>query len=319
MSFVEKDLEILRGSHDVRVCHFRGVRDVWELWRGVCWSDLSFSWFGKFHAFLAVLFAKALGKKSVIVAGGDDVARYRVAGQPYGLFAHPFKKWFAHLIFGCADRIAAVSQFNLQETLRNTHANPEKARLVYHGFDDKIFLRKVSVSKEPLVVTVGVVNYENYYLKGLKLFVEAAHLLPDVEFMLVGPPEDGVVELLRAEAPPNLTLNGGCYGPDLIEILGRASVYVQASAYESFGCALAEAMLCECVPVVSRVAALPEVVGECGYYVEKLESREFARVIEAAMQDRLTGLKARERIARLFPLERRREVLLEVVDSALRR
>ena len=59
------------------------------------------------------------------------------------------------------------------------------------------------------------------------------------------------------------------------ELLGwyqRAKVYCQLSYYESFGMAAAEAMLCECVPVVTRKGALPEVVGETGFYVEYGES-----------------------------------------------
>jgi len=315
ISFVERDWQIFEEVHEVRGCQFRGLKDLPDLLRGVMWSEATFVWFGKLHAFFAVVLSKLLGKKAVVVAGGDDVAKHVVADKPYGVCAHPLKKWFAYFIFKNAEYVIAISEFNLEEALQNAKADPGKTGLIYHGFDAEVFQRLPAIEKEKMVVTVGDISKENCRRKGLELFVETAHLLREVRFMLVGPDRDGSIELLRRIAPPNLTFAGGRYGRDLVEILSRASVYVQASEWESFGCALAEAMLCECVPVVFRGTALPEVVGDCGYYIERLNSRELARAIEEAMRDSGTGRKARGRIVELFPLEKRRKALLAVLAS----
>ena len=71
-SFVQKDLDILRSAHQVRELHFAGLKDVPAVWQGAAWADVTFSWFGKLHTFFAVLFSKLLGKKAVVVAGGDQ-------------------------------------------------------------------------------------------------------------------------------------------------------------------------------------------------------------------------------------------------------
>ena len=327
-TYVAKDLRILQEKHDVRECEFIGVkntrpsrllRDVFVLIQGVWWSDLTVSWFGKLHGFFTVFFSKMLGKKSIVVSGGDDVANYPTTNGSYGLCADPVKKWFAYLTFKFCDAIICISKFNLEETIRNAKANPRKIKLIYHGFDGGAFCRLPSIEKEAMVITIGNVDRENYYRKGLKLFTETARLLPDLPLFLIGPkfgPEgDDTFDLLRKIASPNITLTEGLYGDDLVKLLSKASVYVQASEWESFGCSVAEAMLCECVPVVSRNTALPEVVGDAGFYLDELSPQELAIKIREALRHPEFGKLARKRILDNFPLAKRKDDLLQVVES----
>jgi len=323
-TFVQKDLNILRSVHEVRPVQFTGRRglarnlfpDLRQLWQGALWCDLTFSWFGKLHAFFAVLFSKVLSKKAIVVAGGDDVANCIVAGRPYGLCADPIGKWFAYFTFRQANLVITISEYNWHETITNTGANPDKVVLVPHGFDGDVFHRLSGIHRENAVATIATVDQENYHRKGLRLFVEAARLVPDVPFFLVGPHTDGTAHKLRSLTPNNVTLTGGLYGDRLLAVLSRCGVYVQVSEWESFGCSVAEAMLCECVPVVSRHAALPEVVGDCGFYVDSLEPSKLAIKIQEALQaPRETGRRARQRIVENFPLEKRRQELLTAIAS----
>ena len=98
----------------------------------------------------------------------------------------------------------------------------------------------------------------------------------------------------------------------LKETLVRATVYVQASAHEGFGMSLAEAMLVGCVPVVSSRGAIPEVVGANGVYLDDLSPRSLAGGIRDGL-DRTQdlGSRARDQILANFPLEIRRDGLLE--------
>lgn len=317
-TFVQKDLDILCSAHEVCSVQFTGrhgmirnsISDLWRLWQGALWCDLTFSWFGKFHAFFAVLLSRALDKKAVVVAGGDDVAY-----EPeidYGMFAYWWKKWCPLFAFRYADLILSVSKFNQRETIENAKAEPAKISLLYHGFDAQRWQSVDGVEKENLVLTVGGVTGETFRKKGLDLFVQSAAYLPNALFALVGPWQGGAIEQLKAIAPPNVTFTGGVYGEDLLRMYSRAKVYVQVSRHESFGCAVAEAMLCECVPLVTRRAALPEVVGDCGFYVDELTSEAVAERIKQALQSGL-GPEARQRIQSLFPLERRREQLLAAI------
>ncbi|HEX8919752.1 MAG TPA: glycosyltransferase, partial [Chloroflexota bacterium] len=117
-------------------------------------------------------------------------------------------------------------------------------------------------------------------------------------------------------APPNVQITGFLSQPDLDALLDDASVYVQASAHEGFGCALAEAMARGCIPVVSRQGALPEVVGEYGVFVDPADVSSVATGIRRALAQ---GSDLRpaiaERIATCFSFERRRHDLLALVKK----
>ncbi len=323
-TFAKTDYDVLSEVHDVREFNFPTLKSGWgqiikklpALWQGVKWADLTFSWFGKLHAFFAILFSKIFGKKSIVVAGGDDVAH-----EPkirYGMFSYWWKKWCPLFVFKYADLIIPVSAFNKEETIDNAGTDPTKVELLYHGFDSKKWQRVDSVLKEKMVITVGSVTNETYTKKGLKLFVQSAKYFPDVPFILVGPWKGDAIDRLRAIASSNVDFTGGLFGEDLVRMYSRAKVYVQASAHESFGCSVAEAMLCECIPVVSRRAALPEVVGDCGFCVEDLEPKSIAKQIKEALSaPEDLGKKAMERIKTVFPLEKRKRELLETIEKLM--
>jgi glycosyltransferase involved in cell wall biosynthesis len=320
--YVRRDLDILRTAHDV--CEVQmpsagrwgvgALRDLLNIWRAVRWCDLSFSWIGSLHAFAAVLFSRLLGKKAIVVAGGDDVANEPEIN--YGMFAFWYKRWCPLFAFRQADLVLAVSEHNRLQTIENTGADPDKVKLLYHGFAPLKWQRMADVPKEDTVLTVGRVTGETLHVKGLELYVESARYAPAVPFVLVGPWEDGAIERLREIAAPNVRFTGGLYGDDLVRMYSQAKVYVQVSAHESFGCSLAEAMLCECVPVVSRRAALPEVAGTAGFFVDDLSPQAVAAQIKRAL-DSGTGRQAREQIVRAFPLEERRQALLAAISEVM--
>ena len=312
VSFVEKDMKILRSAHEIRELRFRGVGDIPTLFLTFFWADVTFSWFGKLHAFFAALFCKMFGKKAVVVAGGDDVVYEPEIN--YGMFVYWWKKWCPLFVFRYADLILSVSEFNHRETLINTGANPAKIKMIYHGFDAQKFRTVVDVRKELLVITVGGVDWERLHRKGYKRFVKSAAYMPEVQFALIGKWYDDAIDYLRELASDNVIFTNYVTDDSLLEWFSRAKVYVQASVHEGFGCSVAEAMLCECIPVVTRKAALPEVVGDCGLYLDELNPRAIAGQIEKALSLDW-GKLARDRIVREFSIERRREALLAAVSQ----
>ena len=109
------------------------------------------------------------------------------------------------------------------------------------------------------------------------------------------------------------------YVPDeeLLSWYQKAKVYVQVSAYESFGMSLAEAMLCECVPVVTERGALPEVVGDAGFYVAYEDDKATALGIKEALRSD-KGAYARRRIEDLFSIEKREKALIKAIEALFR-
>ena len=64
-----------------------------------------------------------------------------------------------------------------------------------------------------------------------------------------------------------------------------ATALVTPSFYEGFGLAALEAMACGTVPIVSRVAGLPEIVGDVGCLVDPHDSDTIAAALKRALID----------------------------------
>lgn len=316
VSFIEKDLRILKKYYQVRVIRYSRFHDLLKIFQGVVWSDVVFSWFASLHSFFAVVFSKIIGRKSIVVAGGYDVAY--CPQIKYGSISFWWKRWCSILTLRFATLISTVSMSNTQESIRNAKANPSKIRLIYHGFDFDLYKTDPNVKKEPVVLTVGKVSRSNLLRKGLELFVRSASLLPNFQFILAGKWADDSIQYLKSVASPNVRFLNNLEDKELLDIFRRSKVYVQASYHEAFGCSLAEAMLCECIPVVSKVAALPEVVGDTVFFVNSVNPIHLGTAIKSALSDNSNlGKKARNRIKNLFPLEKREKSLVSLIDNLI--
>jgi glycosyltransferase involved in cell wall biosynthesis len=122
-------------------------------------------------------------------------------------------------------------------------------------------------------------------------------------------------EYLNWKTPKNLKITGYINEADLHKYYQRAKVYAQLSYHEQFGCALAEAMAHQCVPVVTAKAALPEIVGETGYYVPYGNITKTTIAVSEALRDNKKGGIARERIVKFFSLERRQQSLVALLKG----
>ena len=145
-----------------------------------------------------------------------------------------------------------------------------------------------------------------------------SRLLPDVSVVFVGEAQPAALAELQAVAGPNVSFTGFASPEELAAIYREAAVYAQPSVHEGFGCTVAEAMLYDCVPVVSDRCSLPEVVGPCGYYTPPNDPAALAVAVRRALTDGAHGPESsRERIRRLFPVSLRRARLTALVGDLL--
>ena len=243
--------------------------------------------------------------------------QYEFANAPqgeYGLVLESLRRFRqACRVVSEAAEVLAVSAYH-SGLIRGAQARPTPVPLVYHGFDAKAYGAAQDGPRAPIVLTVAHAgSHARVWHKGLDTFARAAARLPEVRFVLVGGYDPAVGAELQRLAEGRLEMPGARGPSEVARIMGEAQVYAQLSATETFGCALAEAMLCGCVPVVTDRGALPEVAGEVGYYAPYGDVEATVRQVEAALRsDR--GPAARERIMRLFPLEKREQALVEVVE-----
>ena len=314
-SFVAIDREILAERYEIDDLYQPGR---WPnppaVVRSVLRADLVFGWFASWHTFFPITLAWLLRKPSVMIVGGFDTANMPDIG--YGYQQGGLRRTASRWIMRRARRLATNSEYSLSELERNAGIARERVTVIHHGVPDPFGAEPGAKEREAL--TVGAVNRNTLVQKGQIPFVEASRLLPDVRFTFAGKWLDDSVEELRSRAGDNVLFTGWLSDEDLHATYRRAAVYVQASRHEGFGLAVAEAMLAGCIPVVMNVTAMPEVVGDAGVFVESQDPDDVADGVRRALElgPDAAG-RARERILTAFPMERRRDGILRVVQDAL--
>ena len=314
--FVYLDMQKLQECYRVTECCLQTrTMNPAILWRQVRAHDLVFGWFASWHTFLPMFFARLLGKPSVLVSGGYDVAN--LPEIEYGHQRGGLKKWVSRWTMRLTNCLVTNSYYSRDEIDRNAGIPKELVHVVYHGVPDPFF----SLPRAPrahIVLTVGNVDRGNLWRKGHEPFVRAAAYLPHVRFVLIGAWKDTAINYLRSIASPNVNFLGRVNGETLLDYYRKASVYVQPSCHEGFGLSVAEAMLGGCIPVVTHVGALPEVVGECGIFLARAEPAIIARAIETALASQPEARsQARQRILEQFPMTRRGQSLEQLIRSLI--
>lgn len=313
-TFVKRDLEILRSAHQVsfhnlRHCNpFRWLAALPQL----LGSQVVIFWFASLYTLPYLLAAVFFGKRIITIVGG-----YEVANRPdinYGAARGGLRRSLTRLILGASEKVLAVSEFSRAEIIENLDIAAEKVALVRHGFED------IATGSRPgqrqQVINVGAVSKITWRKKGIADFVAIAEKLPTTRFIQIGRIEISLERLWGGTLPTNVEFIGPVPFAQLPEYLEQAKVYLQLSQHESFGCSVAEAMLCRAVPVVSNSAALPEVVGDCGRQVAAGDlDAAIAAVRWALAADVEAGEQARKRILNEYSFEKRRQALLALVES----
>lgn len=306
--FVQRDRQVLKESFVLRDVRWRGKRSIPALAWAVLRSDVTFAWFALDHAYAACRLAEMFNKKSIVVVGGVDAAKRPEWG--YGVHLSPKMGPRSRYALAHTSRVLVVDDFLREEIARNTDISRPEILTVHLGFDTQIF-RPDDRPKET-VLTVGIVNDVNLERKGLCTFVDAAREAPDLPFVLVGARDNDATAQLRTIAPSNLRLLGHLSDAELLEQYRRARVYVQISLYEGLPTALGEAMACACVPVGTRVAGIPTLIGDVGYYVPERDPQATAKAIQQAYAEG-HGTQARRRIEERFSSEMRSQTLRRIV------
>ncbi|MFN2616251.1 MAG: glycosyltransferase [Thermoleophilaceae bacterium] len=314
-SFVAIDRAILAERYELDDLYQPGrLPNPLAVLRGVAAADLVFGWWASWHTFFPITLAWLLRKPSLLIVGGFDTAA--MPDIDYGYQQGGLRRWASRWIMKRARRLVTNSNYSRAEIDANTPIPAERVTVVHHGVPDPF--GELPPEKERTALTVGTLVRRTLVQKGQRPFVEAASLLPDVRVVFVGKWEDDAVDELRALASGNVTFTGRLSDADLHETYRRAAVYVQASRHEGFGLAVAEAMLAGCIPVVMNATAMPEVAGDAGVMISSQEPDEIADAVRRALELGADApRRARERILREFPLERRRQTLLEIAQETL--
>lgn len=323
-SFVKNDIDILSEKHELELENGspgRGLRGAVNLLTltvrcayKILRSDAVFCWFADYASLFPTLFARLLGKKAFVVAGGFDVA-YRPEIN-YGAKANKLRWFCVKNTFKYATKIIPVSHFADLSLKAVTEGKCAKSEVVYNCIKSGRFINnKSDKPKRDIMLSVSQGDSEiDYILKGNDFFIKSASFCPETQFVMAGL-RGAALELAKQDAKDitNVTILSGPLKlyEELIPLYNRAIAYVQPSVEESFGVAVLEAMACGAAPIITNAGALPEISGEVAIIVEKPEDMPGALLKAKNINDSdrdkyITRVKA-------FDFEVRKESLLNSI------
>ena len=283
---------------------------------------------------LPSIFGKLPGRPVYIILGGTDCVSF--PDLKYGSLRKPLLKTCIKWSYQLCTRLIPVDH----SLVVQDYSYYEKAiypkqgfryffprlttphTVIYNGFDSDFWRPDPTVNRiGNSFITVGTISSETrYILKGIDLVYLLAMEFPQSDFTIIG-----VSESMRNRLPtlpPNLELQPFLSSEMIRKRFSGAEFYLQLSISEGFPNALCEAMLCECIPIVSNVGAMPFIIHSSGIVILRRDSEQIRNAVMSLLavapdkRDAL-GKSARERIITNFALSGREGALIDLIDGKL--
>ena len=293
-------------------------------WRG-CGRVLI--WFADYHTATIVLLARLLAKKSYVFVGGYDAVCYPEFGM--GVYCSSFRGFCARLALKHCDHIIANHQALLSSsnTYYKPSGHPEGIYRLIPGLKTPASVVHNAITENPAdtldrprrkqILTVGTTpRLQAFYNKGFDLLTEVAKRRPDLNFIFVGIQDRWMPELRRKfpfDSLSNLTIHPHLDRQECLRIMAESAVYAQPSISEGMPNALIEAMLMGCVPVGSRVAGIPTVIGNHGFLIYQRDSHALEAALDKSLAIEPDRRAISEDIRTRFSLAARREKLVRLL------
>ncbi|MBP9151789.1 MAG: glycosyltransferase [Flavobacteriales bacterium] len=335
-SFVQKDIDILESSYNVMysgfmikgpLSHLRaGVLQAFFLLRFIYNTQAIVIMFGGYHAFLPSLLGKVFGKRVYIILGGTDCVSFPSIG--YGTFRKKIQGRVTCLSYRLSTMLLPVhrSLIHREDTYYTIDSKFQGCKHwcrnlntpfveIYNGYDSDKWSKDHIVKTANSFVTIAAIpDPSKLVLKGVDIIVELAQLFPNCQFTIIGLQDQNI----HVSTLPNVLILPFLPPEKLLEILSTNQFYLQLSISEGFPNALCEAMLAQCVPIGSNVAAIPDIIGDTGFLLKKREISMLQDLVTNAIQHpnlSELGKLARHRISTLYTIENRSQKLVDVLHG----
>ena len=333
-TFILRDIQILGAHFLVKESFFAVKRKslvpvqfikqffflLFNLWH----SKAVVCHFAGYSSLLPSILCKVFNKPCLIIVAGNDGAKF--PDFNYGNYTRKLLGSVTGISLKYASQILPVHESLHYQNYDYYHGGapaqgysyfyPKAKNVpftpVYYGYDSNAFKpKKDGVRRSNSYITIG--NLSDPYCfkrKGYDLVIELAKQLPESHFTLVG--WDGLTPI---EIPPNVELLPFKSQHELIELFSTHQFYFQLSIMEGFPNALAEAMLCGCIPIGSDVSGIPYIISACGYILEKHTITHLLKLVASIdrSERNLSDLseRSRNRIKELFTYEIRCNKLID--------
>ena len=198
------------------------------------------------------------------------------------------------LILRRADIIIAISNNTKKDLEKYLGIRSDKIRVVYHGIDENY---KPIEDIEKLGETKSKYGLSSPFILGqatsapvdnVAILIEAFRQLKakvphdnsslvSTKLVFFGHYDRAILSEVRRMGLQNeIAFLGYVPESDLPALYSAAEIFVYPSLYDGFGFPPLEAMACGTPIIVSNVASLPEVVGDCGLMFDPLDAVELA-------------------------------------------
>jgi glycosyltransferase involved in cell wall biosynthesis len=214
-------------------------------------NDVIYVWFADVPAFVCLLCARLFKKKLIVVIGG-----YEVCNMPeinYGLQKEDnLRSKISRYVMKHADCcIVPSSSYALRTAGWKEYVSLDKLFVIPTcikiKYPDEIY-------KENSIVMVGSATSRDYLLKGIPMYNEIAGKVGAHCYLIGDYDEDIKSKYSR------IIYLGRKNHDDVIKIMSQSKIYCQLSYTESFGVSILEAMSVGCIPVVTNVDNLGDIV-----------------------------------------------------------
>ena len=330
-AFTERDIEMLQPYFKITALAFTNspmklpfyfLIQFFQLLVFLPRTSYYLCFFGGYHSVLPTFFGKIFRKKVFIQCGGTDAMNMPEIN--YGNFR---KKWLrkatVYSFKNCSKILPVAEALIRQDYYYDSQINPKQGLLnlipdldtpiqvIHNGFDTS-FWKETENRKTPnsfITVAAGISQENRALVKGIDLILEMAAGYPDFEFTLVG--DENFNSSLK-----NVRVIGKADPEALRDLFSQHQFYLQLSTSEGFPNALAEAMLCGCVPIGSAVGAIPEIIGETGFVLNKKDPSLLKQIFEELKSADLDLLSnaAITRVGENFGYHKRQKSLVQLFE-----
>jgi glycosyltransferase involved in cell wall biosynthesis len=333
VSFIKKDNKLLSKHFHVKeylfrvqwkpVTVFKFISQLIFLSMNIKRSHALVTQFAGYHALLPALFGKLFGKPSILILGGTDCVAF--PSIKYGNFRKAIQGLITKWSILLSSRLVPVHRslvFNNYTYTNSDYSHqgylyfvPAAVNIpwseVFNGYNSKDIKCIASKTSNTFLTVTQSVRGSSFYRKGIDLVLAIAFEFPMFTFTIVGSDN----EELAKKASKNVNFIPPMAYTELVRIYSTHEFYLQLSMNEGFPNALCEAMLCECIPIVSDVAAMPFIVADTGFILYKKDIQELKETISEAVRKKTKMLshRARHRISSSFTEEKRELELANLI------
>lgn len=332
-TFARKDIAILEKEFDLIIFQFKVndgksvvysfIRQFFFLFRHSFSSTKIIIQFGGFQSFVPVFLKRIFRYKVVIVLGGTDCVSF--PSIQYGCYYNKRLKRLTKYSLKNADLLLPVDDSLIEYDYTYTSDDYPKQgyryhipkiqtpyKVIYNGYSGEKWQSLPKESNTFVTVAADLSTRFGPKLKGIDLIIDVAPNFPQCTFYIVGGDKLSIIP------PNNVILENNKYGEDLYNFVASKEFYIQWSMSEGFPNGLCEAMLTSCIPIVSSVGAMPKIVDETGYILQKKNIKTAIEQITEALSDPLRntkGIYARKRIEENFTIRNRSEQLIATLRN----